>query len=105
MVSWFISPWEAARISMEAQRMIAAQFFGFAFPRAQAEDTHQAKEQIHKQRTSDREKASVNCQDHPNSASSQLPRKRAIATRSNARVTKRTNGTRKRRSRAGKSAR
>ena len=38
MVSWFIMPWEAARVSMEAQRMIAAQFFGFAFPGSQAED-------------------------------------------------------------------
>jgi hypothetical protein len=35
MVSWFISPWEAARFSMEAQRLIALQFFGFAFPKAQ----------------------------------------------------------------------
>jgi hypothetical protein len=35
MVSWFISPWEAARFSMEAQRLIALQFFGFAFPQAQ----------------------------------------------------------------------
>jgi hypothetical protein len=34
MVSWFIS-WEAARFSMEAQRLIALQFFGFAFPKAQ----------------------------------------------------------------------
>ena len=30
MSSWFISPWEAARFSLEAQRLIALQFFPFA---------------------------------------------------------------------------
>jgi hypothetical protein len=79
MVWWFISPWEAARISIEAQRMIAARFlgFGFAFPGAQ-DQTQQAEERTHKERTSDREKASANSDD-PSSASSQLARKRAIA--------------------------
>jgi hypothetical protein len=30
MSSWFISPWEAVRFSLEAQRLIALQFFPFA---------------------------------------------------------------------------
>jgi hypothetical protein len=30
MSSWFISPWEAARFALEAQRLIAVQFFPFA---------------------------------------------------------------------------
>ena len=30
MSSWFISPWEAVRFSLEAQRRIALQFFPFA---------------------------------------------------------------------------
>jgi hypothetical protein len=96
MVSWFILPWEAARVSMEAQRIIAAQFFGFVFPRAQ-DQTHQAEEQTHKERTSDREKALVNGQDPV--------RKRVIAARNNAHVIKRTSGTRKRKGSARKRAR
>ena len=31
MMSWFISPWEAARLSLEAQRAIAFHFLRFAF--------------------------------------------------------------------------
>jgi hypothetical protein len=30
MSSWFISPWEAVRFSLEAQRLMALQFFPFA---------------------------------------------------------------------------
>ena len=30
MSSWFMSPWEAARFSLEAQRLFALQFFPFA---------------------------------------------------------------------------
>jgi hypothetical protein len=30
MSLWFISPWEAVRFSLEAQRLIALQFFPFA---------------------------------------------------------------------------
>ena len=30
MTLWFISPWEAARFALEAQRLIAVQFFPFA---------------------------------------------------------------------------
>jgi len=30
MSSWFISPWEAARLSMEAQRQVASMFFPYA---------------------------------------------------------------------------
>jgi hypothetical protein len=30
MSSWFISPWEAARFALEAQRLIAVQLFPFA---------------------------------------------------------------------------
>jgi hypothetical protein len=30
MSSWFFSPWEAARFSLEAQRLLALQFFPFA---------------------------------------------------------------------------
>jgi hypothetical protein len=38
MSSWFISPWEAVRLSLEAQRLIAVQFFPFGPRRGQ---THQ----------------------------------------------------------------
>ena len=38
MSSWFISPWEAVRLSLEAQRLMAVQFFPFGPPRGQ---THQ----------------------------------------------------------------
>jgi hypothetical protein len=30
MSPWFISPWEAVRVSLEAQRLIVLQFFPFA---------------------------------------------------------------------------
>ena len=30
MTLWFISPWEAARFALEAQRLIAVQFLPFA---------------------------------------------------------------------------
>jgi hypothetical protein len=30
MNSWFITPWEAARLSMEAQRQVASMFFPYA---------------------------------------------------------------------------
>jgi hypothetical protein len=35
MSSWFISPWEAVRFSLEAQRLIALQFFPFAHRKEQ----------------------------------------------------------------------
>jgi hypothetical protein len=38
MSSWFISPWEAVRLSLQAQRLIAVQFFPFGPRRGQ---THQ----------------------------------------------------------------
>ena len=47
MSSWFISPWEVARFSLEAQRLIALQFFPFA-PR---------KEQPHQEEASGDKKA------------------------------------------------
>jgi|SRR5580704_7435344 hypothetical protein len=47
MSSWFISPWEIARFSLEAQRLIALQFFPFA-PR---------KEQPHQEEASGDKKA------------------------------------------------
>jgi hypothetical protein len=37
MSAWFISPWEAVRFSLEAQRLIALQFFPFA-PRTHQEE-------------------------------------------------------------------
>jgi hypothetical protein len=49
MSSWFISPWEAVRFSLEAQRLIALQFFPFA-PR---------KEQLHQEVASSDKKAVV----------------------------------------------
>jgi hypothetical protein len=49
MSSWFISPWEVARVSLEAQRLIALQFFPFA-PR---------KEQPHQEEASGDKKAAV----------------------------------------------
>ena len=49
MSSWFISPWEVARVSLEAQRLIALQFFPFA-PR---------KEQPHQEEASGNRKAVV----------------------------------------------
>jgi hypothetical protein len=49
MSSWFISPWEVARVSLEAQRLMALQFFPFA-PR---------KEQPHQEEASGDKKAVV----------------------------------------------
>ena len=40
MSSWFFSPWEAARFSLEAQRLLALQFFPFA-PRQNDNDGHE----------------------------------------------------------------
>jgi hypothetical protein len=59
MISWFISPWEAARLSLEAQRVMAFHFFRFACgqePRQEA--------------LSDGEKASVPRQVDPSIVSS-----------------------------------
>ena len=98
MVSWFIMPWEAARVSMEAQRMIAAQFFGFAFPGSQAEDARHG-EKNSERNVRNRDNDSVNCQD---STSASQPTRKAVAARSSAHVTKRTTATRRRKSRAGK---
>jgi hypothetical protein len=53
MVFWFISPWEAARLSMETQRLIALRLFGLPFPKAQS------KEQRQEERASGEETASV----------------------------------------------
>ena len=53
MVSWFISPWEVARVSMEAQRLMAVQLFGFVLP------TAQPKEKLRQERASGEEKTSV----------------------------------------------
>jgi hypothetical protein len=39
MISWFISPWEAARLSLEAQRIMAFHFFRFAFGQEQPRQT------------------------------------------------------------------
>jgi hypothetical protein len=41
MSSWFISPWEVARVSLEAQRLIALQFFPFAPRKEQPHQEHQ----------------------------------------------------------------
>jgi hypothetical protein len=41
MSSWFISPWEAVRLSLEAQRLIAVQFFPFGPRRGQTHQEHQ----------------------------------------------------------------
>jgi hypothetical protein len=49
MSSWFISPWEAARFSLEAQRLIAIQLFSFP-PRTK---------QPHQEETSDYNKSAV----------------------------------------------
>jgi hypothetical protein len=49
MSLWFSSPWEAVRFSLEAQRLIALQFFPFA---------HRA-EQPHKEEASGAKKAVV----------------------------------------------
>jgi hypothetical protein len=49
MSSWFVSPWEAVRFSLEAQRLIALQFFSFP-PRT---------EQPHQEETSGGEKSVV----------------------------------------------
>ena len=49
MISWFISPWDAARLSLEAQRAMAFQFFRFA----------SGQEQLGQQALSDAEKVSV----------------------------------------------
>jgi hypothetical protein len=105
MISWFISPWEAARFSMEAQRLVALQLFGFAFPKAQ----HQ--EQPREERGTDEEKAPVPLRASTTASSEDvLPRskgvepvqRRNVAARSKRQMTKKAPGTRKRKSRAGK---
>jgi hypothetical protein len=105
MSSWLISPWEAARLSMEVQRVIALQFFGFVFPKTQP---------TREQRASDEEQASLPRQD-PSIASSvavltrskriQPAQKRTVATRSNTQMTKKATGNRKRKSRTHKGKR
>jgi hypothetical protein len=104
MISWFISPWEAARLSMEAQRLVALQLFGFAFPKAQ----HQ--EQPREERGTDEEKAPVPLRASTTASSEVLARskgvepvqRRNVAAPSNRQMTKKAPGTRKRKSRAGK---
>ena len=109
MVSWFISPWEAARFSMEAQRLIALQLFGFAFPKGQSN------EQPREERLSGEEEEASVPRRAPTVASSERlstpstgiesGQKRTIATRSKTQMTKKAGKTRKRKSRAGKGTR
>ena len=90
MSSWFISPWEVARFSLEAQRLIALQFFPFA-PR---------KEQPHQEEASGNRKAVV--PDLGSSADLPTPpraretvRARTVAARSATDVIRKATATRK----------
>jgi hypothetical protein len=105
MVSWFILPWEAARFSMEAQRLIALQFFGFAFPKAQPN------KQSCEERSSGEENATVPRQAPTTAFAEDVvtpskgirpAQKRTVAARSNRQIRKKAIGTRKRKSEARK---
>jgi hypothetical protein len=105
MVSWFISPWEVARFSMEAQRLIALQFFGFAFPQAQP------KKQSREERASGQGNAAVPRQaptipfaeDVVTPSKRMEPaQKKTVAARNNMQIQKKAMGTKKRKSKARK---
>jgi hypothetical protein len=91
MSSWFISPWEAVRFSLEAQRLIALQLFPFA-PR---------QEQRHQEAASDDKSAFVTPQNIGSPAHGSVPpqakktlQPRTVAAASNAaKVIRRTRKT------------
>jgi hypothetical protein len=90
MSSWFSSPWEVARFSLEAQRLIALQFFPFA-PR---------KEQPHQEEASGDKKAVVpglgSAADLPTPPRSrETVRARTVAARSATDVIRKATGIRK----------
>jgi hypothetical protein len=94
MSSWFISPWEAVRFSLEAQRLIALQFFPFV-PR---------KEQPHQEEASGAKRAIA--PGLGSSADLPLPPRpretvqaRTVAARNPANVIRETTGIRKIKSR------
>ena len=106
MVPWFISPWEAARVYMEVQRLTVRHLFGFALP------SEQPKEELPEEQASGEEKVSV--RGRPSTATplgdhlltSSKPgkpiQKTAVAARSNTQTAKRATGTHKQNSRAGR---
>jgi hypothetical protein len=105
MVSWFMSPWEAARISMEAQRSIALQFLGFAFsnplPKEQRREDRGLGENV---AAVTHPNPNMGSPDHPvaPSAGVQPMQKRTVAARSNTQTAKKATGTRNRKSRRSK---
>jgi hypothetical protein len=103
MVSWFISPWEAARFSMEAQRLIALQFFGFAFPKTQPGAEGASGE---KTASVPRQASTIASSGDVLTPSKWIEpvQKRTVAARSNTQKVKKATGTRKRK-RAGKGKR
>ncbi|HEY7301540.1 MAG TPA: hypothetical protein VH684_26920 [Xanthobacteraceae bacterium] len=125
MVSWFISPWEAARLSMQMQRLIALQLLSFAFPKARLEEQPREETAPGEGRASGEEQESGEEQASGDENSS-LPRqartivysedmltpstriepgqRRIVAARSNTHKTKKANGI-KRRSRRDKGKR
>jgi hypothetical protein len=104
MVSWFISPWEAARFSMEAQRLIALQLFGLAFPKGQSNE--QPREERGSGEVPRRASTIASSEDVSAPLTGIEPvQKRTVAHRSNTQMTKKVSETRKRKSRAGKGKR
>lgn len=115
MVPWFISPWEAARVYMEAQRLTAQQMFGFALR------TIQPKEELPEERPLGEEKVFVpstirfgseqgrmtSSADHllTSPKQSKPVKKTTVAARSHTQTTKKAAKTRKQKSRAGRGRR
>jgi|SRR3954447_97766 len=105
MVSWFISPWEAARFSMEAQRLIALQFFDFALPQAQPKEEPREEGSPPDQKASVARPAPIigSSEDPLRSSERMRPvRKRTVAARSKTHMTRTAPGPRKGQSKAGK---
>jgi hypothetical protein len=95
MVSWFMSPWEAARFTMEAQRLVALQFFGFAFPK-QSREEHAFAEQ--RAAVAGRAPSIAPAEERlpPPKGMEPAHKKRSVAARTNTQITKKRTGTRKR---------
>jgi hypothetical protein len=99
MSSWFISPWEAVRLSLEAQRLIAVQFFPFG-PRRGQTPQEEATRDIKEEATRDIKKVVVpglgSSADLPIPAlSRETVRARTVAARSPTDVTRKATATRK----------
>jgi hypothetical protein len=105
MVSWFMSPWEAARISMEAQRSIALQFLGFVFSNPQPEERRREGRGLGENVAPvTHPNLNMGSPDHPVAPSARMQpmQKRTVASRSNTQTAKKAAGARNRKSRRSK---